>query len=495
MVTEGEVFRYLLQHPRMYKKFHSRIQELEIEFQVPALKTLWEWWDIHYRANDRSPTYAWFYFAIHHHQSLPESHKFACVDALDEMRLSPNEVNRDAVMMFFVEREHYKMMASLQFADWTKHSEIIENYGKVQEFFQIILEPERLSNEESEEPYLLFSKEAIATSWEDLNELRSDRITTGHDVWDWMLGGGWPLGTFVVCHGRSGDGKTLVLGDQAINGFLRTDHIRTAFFAMDVKRKEMYARLRAKVSNLPLGYDPDLSKELYLDRLTRGLGDRFPDRFPIFRYSRGNKTVTQIRDAVRRLEDKYRILDLERGYDEEEAGKVDAIYPDYLNVIKPRGHHKEKRMGVDEVCIELTGWAESENKLIHTGVQANRSGNYAETLSDDHVGEHHGIKHHAAFFYNLARNKQDKVHSRVRLFHSKARDEHSDFVVHMHMHKKTMSLSFNQQAGVTFEDGNLHTEWARLNPHQAKNILPPEEQETKQPRPQKRIAGPANPYG
>lgn len=496
MTTEVEVFRYLLQNPKLYKRMQYKIAELGVEFEIPALKALWEWWDLHYRANDRSPTYPWFYYATQHHQGIPESLKHNILNILDEMRQNPVEVNRDAVMGYFFEREHFKMMMELQFTDWSKHRDIIEKYGRNKEFFEVLLEPERIGNEDSEEPHMPFSPEAIATAWEDLDELRSERITTGHDVWDWMLGGGWPLGTFVVCHGRSGDGKTLVLGDQAINGFLKTDHIRTVFFAMDVKRKEMYARLRAKIANLPLGYNPDLNKEIYLDRLRRGVGDRFPDRFAIFRYARGKKTVSDLRDAVRRYEDKCRPLDLERGYDEDQAGLVDAIYPDYLNVIKPKAHYKEKRMGVDEVCIDLTSWAEDENKLVHTGCQANRGGNFADTLSDDHVGEHHGIKHHASFFYNLARNKQDKVHSRVRLFHSKARDEHNDFVVHMYMHKKTMSLSFNEQAGVTFEDGNIHTEWARMNPHHAKNILPAAEQENKEPRPQKaRVAGAISPFG
>lgn len=496
MITELEVFRFLLENPRIYVKFRHHIDTV-VRFENQYLEKLWEWWGFHYKVNNRCPSYAWFLHAVHQHQKIPDNWKFTLQEMLDTMRSSPHDVNRQAVMDYFFERQHYKLMMEMQFVDFTRHQELIDMYAQNKEFFECIQEPDQISMESDFVPYKLFSPEAIEQSWDDLQELRAERITTGHDVWDWMLGGGWPLGTFVVCHGKSGEGKTLVLGDQAINGFLQTDHIRTVFFALDVKRKEMYSRLRAKVANLPLGYNPDLNEQLYKDRLRRGVGDRPADRFHIVRGARGNKTVRDIREAVRQVEEECYELDLERDYDPEEAGKVDAVYVDYLTLVRAKSLLKDKRLQVDEVCLDLIGWAEDENKLMHVGAQSSKLGNYQDTLDDTSVGEHFGIKHHAAFFYNLARNKQDKIHNRVRLFHSKARDEQNDFVVHMNMHKKTMSLTFNPQAGVTYSDGQIHSEWARVNPERAKEILPDGEQ-PKQPKARvhkQKVGGPANPFG
>lgn len=495
MITEGEVFRFLIENPKLYKRFRHHIDTV-VKFENQYLDKFWEWWGYHYKTNQRSPSYAWFHYAVSHHQKIPENWRDSMLWILGEMQSQPHPVNKDAVTDWFFERQHYKMMMEMQFVDFQKHDELIQQYADTKEFFETLREPDRISLESDFTAYKLFSEEAIQTSWSDLQELRSEKITTGHDVWDWMLGGGWPLGTFVVCHGKSGEGKTLVLGDQAINGFLQTDNIRTVFFALDVKRKEMYARLRAKVSNLPLGYDPDLNESIYLDRLRRGIGDRPADRFQIVRGARGLKTVRDIKEVVRKVEEECYDLDIERGYDEEEAGKVDAVYIDYLTLVRANGLQKDKRLQVDEVCLDLIGWAEDENKLMHVGAQSSKLGNYQETLDDTSVGEHFGIKHHSAFFYNLARNKQDKINNRVRLFHSKARDEQNDFVVHMNMHKRTMSLSFNPQAGVTYADGNIHSDWARMNPDRVKEILPAEEQAKKTPKPQKtKVAGPANVFG
>ena len=474
MITDLEVFRFFMENPRIYEKYHEELNGPDIKFEHPAIETLWPWLDFHMCRYKRMPEYDWLYYAIRTHGNISDRDKESYTEALDVIRQNPYEINYDQVYGYFWEIDSYRAQTELLQGSWQNYDELLRTRKQRIEFLETLRSPDRMEDA-VEEIIQVFTPETVERSWDSLMELQGHSITTGIKAFDWMTGGGYKPGTFNVCHAKSNGGKTLFLADQMLATLKHTDWVRSVFFALDVNTREMLPRIMANVSKLPLGYEHEINRDIYRHRVSMGVDyDSWGDRCFLIRYPRGYKTAIQMRDAVRRIEDMCRAKDLERGLcAPENAGEVDFWLVDQLNNVKhsaSEGKNTEMRHKYDHTCLVFAGFSEATGKVNLSGAQANRAGNFVDNLTDEHVGEHHGMKQHSSMFYNLAQNKADKIANRLRIIVTKVKAAQTDFIIPVKVNKRTMSVEFDEQVGVTYEDGTTHTEWARAHPEHAQRV-------------------------
>jgi hypothetical protein len=191
--------------------------------------------------------------------------------------------------------------------------------------------------------------------------------------------------------------------------------------------------------------------------------------FWIVRWPRGQRTVKDIIEKIEEIEAICRPLDIARGIDPEEAGKVNVGWLDSINNIKHKvnKYNPEKRHQYDNSILDLAAYSETRQMVLNFTAQSNRQGNYVENNSDEFLGEHHGIRHHCNVLITLQRNKQDKINQKIRLAMNKSKAGDDEYIMHFHYNKQEMSISFDPGGGITYEDGTPHPAWIKLNPESA----------------------------
>lgn len=465
MVIEQDVVRFFIDNPTLYERFHSVLVGNKMDFTNPEIKHFWDWMKWHVDKYQKAPTWDWLYYATQSHYQLSENTKTELTQCLDEMTKSPIAVNYDQVFGFFLEKSSILFEQDCFKADWQNYDDLLLKQEQRHEFLKAIRNPQQQLKPKYE-IFLPFSEEWIEASYENYHITKEQCYTTGHHIWDHMTEGGYPYGTINCIHAKSNGGKTLVMGDQALAQLKNTDWVRVVVFALDVNARPFIKRLHANAGNLAMNHT--YNKEIHTHRLKMGVKSAsWNDRFIIVRSPRGGLTVADQIEIIQEIESFCRPFDLERGVHPNFAGIVHNIWTDAINNVKHKmnKYTPEKRHQYDDSILAMAGFVEETVRMWGFTAQSNRGGNYVEKLTDEFIGEHHGIRQHCSMLYSLQQDKRSKIERTLGIAMNKVKAAECDYTMHFHMDKPTMSIKFNEQKGITYEDGTTHPEWLKLNPN------------------------------
>ena len=300
MITELEVFRYFIKFPWIYEKFNYVLNGHNLNIQNPFIKTYWEWFEFYHKKYEKVPSWDWLWYATHTNYNLNESQKINMAECLTQMITDSSDINYDQVFGFFLEKESFLFEEEKHKASWNNYDDLLRNQKKRVEFLEAIRNPEKI-DEYVDYRIQPFSPENIEAAYDNLHTAKAECISTGHPMFDYMTGGGYPFGTVNCVHGKSNGGKTLVMGDQLLACLRYSENVRVVLFALDVNVKPMLNRLNAAVGHIPL--NNDYNREIFTDRLKRGIkSPSWSDRFWMIRWPRGKKTVRDMIKEIKEIE-------------------------------------------------------------------------------------------------------------------------------------------------------------------------------------------------
>ena len=469
MLSEIDVLGFFINNPKDYAEHKGKIGSSF--WELDHCKLIWDWAGYFWSKEKKPPNWGQMrWAATQDKRILDENIRQFVLDQIDlvydknlDWELEP--LDREQLCIHLLQRENDSFRHSVETRNFIEYGRLLDDYKKQEALIEDIRKPKKERDQQEFYGQIMapFSNQELLVAWEDLQSLRKNALSTGYPELDWILEGGLREGELSVIHGRSGDCKSLILMAIALNVLRSNDWTRVLVIAADNTRKEMYSRLRANVSKLPLGIGADYDEKLYLDRLQRNIGPRWDSRFKMVRWARGKHTTAELWDIIGAIEEQEKESDLAAGIPPELAGKVHLVVPDYIGVIQGAGRYgpDSRRHEVDDVVKDLAAIGEERDRHVLTGHQSNRSGKFAEQLSDEHASEHYGVLFHSSLFFNIDRNKADRACRRLRLFASKARRTFSNYKVGFTVNTSTMSLDYDSATGIVNEDGTTFHEWAR----------------------------------
>lgn len=487
MVGDYNIIRYFHANPSMFDRFLELGQNnYKVEFSDPFCQLLWDWWAIYFQRYRKLPVWSWVEWAVREHPALGDR-KEDYLETLQEIVDDDTELNYDHVYYYFQGLERTRLAEQLTMS-WVD-TDVIPIWEKAVEFLKCIRHPERMVQSKQYDQWIQpFAPDMVANAWDNLCELKGSTITSGFPEWDFLLGGGGKRGGLTIIHALPKRGKSLFLSNYALAPLRANDFDRVVVFVCDNITKEALAKLYAIVSRTSIGYDPNLTKEILLDRLQKQVHSSWGDRLWVIRWPRKRKTPDDVRRALRELREQLYVIDKAAGLPEHLCGHIDRVVVDYADVLKGysiKGRAAEnKRHDVDDVFVELAAIAEEgvggpkEEFEMVTATQSNRLGLNSDIVDESTVGEAFSKLHHCDLFASITLKKQDRIDGTMRLYVSSGRREFTDYIVNFYMDVARQTLSFNPERGITNLDGSIYEPWAKYYPDLAAKARGDKESET-----------------
>lgn len=201
--------------------------------------------------------------------------------------------------------------------------------------------------------------EAVSFNLVDI-QMRPERapgIPTGYLDFDRLLSGGLRPGMLVGVCGRPGEGKSTALLDMMRSACLRNRYAGV-LFSLEMPVIEVVDRLLSAESGVPYTVirtgaldEEDWAK---VDDAAGAVRDA-----PLWLASAAGWTVRQLRGAIQRLR--------------QQAGRVDIVAVDYVQLVTASGARLSRQEAVAEVARDLKRMALEENVVVLTAVQMNRN--------------------------------------------------------------------------------------------------------------------------
>jgi archaellum biogenesis ATPase FlaH len=229
----------------------------------------------------------------------------------------------------------------------------------------------------------------------------SVRIPTGVDVVDNAINGGIPGQTkfLAVIAGSAGLGKTLILGNTAINAV--KDGKNVLYISFEISQDELRRRLDAAFTDFSIKNITQLKdkvKKQIVDAKKGGATGRFIIKeFP-------PASITALD-----LEAYLNTLHMKRDF------KPDVIVLDYLGIMKPCS--KESNNSYERgkaVCEEIRAFSDRHKCPVWSAVQTNRGAYGQANVEMDNIADSMGIAHTADLLISLAQPDELKEEDKMK---------------------------------------------------------------------------------
>jgi len=239
-------------------------------------------------------------------------------------------------------------------------------------------------------------------------------ILTGYSCLDFLKNGLRPADLLIVC-GETGNGKSMMLNNMAINMWMQNNTIDTPqeelttgynvmYFSLEMPYQDCFRRTISQIADIPsYGIRDSKLNALEAKSMARSLKfmERYPHEFDIIDVARGFTTD-----------------ELELHYQEAKSRyRPDVIVIDYLGLmdnINQDGADQQDWLKLGELTGRVHEFARTHQIPILTAVQLNKSDKkFKDKTDEDDIGLHRIgrsalIAHHASIVIQIANRKGEK---------------------------------------------------------------------------------------
>jgi archaellum biogenesis ATPase FlaH len=245
-----------------------------------------------------------------------------------------------------------------------------------------------------------FDVDGIDEIYDHLSD-NSIRIPLGVDAIDEAINGGIPGETkfCAVFVGQAGLGKTMILGNAALNAV--KDGKNVLYITFEIDQRELRKRIDASFTDFNvssiLGMR-DQVKQKIRDAKTQGSCGRFI----IKEFPPASVTALQIEQFLHSLKLKKQFV-------------PDVLVLDYLGIMVPIS--KDAKNSYDRgkaVCEEIRALSDRFKCPVLSAAQANRSGYGQQSVEMDNIADSMGIAHTADLIISLAQPEELKENDQIK---------------------------------------------------------------------------------
>ena len=209
--------------------------------------------------------------------------------------------------------------------------------------------------------------------------------STGIEYLDLVLGGGYEPKTFVVFQGRAKIGKSMVMSNLAARAALLGNNV--GIYTVELGADKYIKRVGANLFNVPsFEYEKYKTKDATENSILNE---------SIKKYKKDNPNAGEI-DIKEAPTGSASVLDIENyyiKYERKNNKKIDVIFVDYLNLLKPSDNSLNGNMylSIKKICEELRKIAQRNNWCIVSATQIKTSSFSSDDLGLDSTAESSGL--------------------------------------------------------------------------------------------------------
>lgn len=347
-----------------------------------------------------------------------------CVDNLVNMDLSDAEYIKDKVIAFG--RKQALTEAILKSVDDLKSAKdfsVIENRIK-----EANMVGQNIGN------FGTFYFETIDERMEAYRLQEIEKIPTGIDLLDKVMGGGIGRGELAVVIAPPGTGKTLSLINIGAAAILRGKNV--VHFSLEMSETRVAQRYDMRFTEKTYNYIKE-NKESVAKALKR-LASAKRGHLVIKEYPTRTCSVSMIRSYLTHLR-------IAKGI------TPDLIIIDYPDLMKPTRSYGEKRHELELLYEEVRGIGQEFNCGMWGASQANRSSLAKKTVTIADIAESFGKAAVSDFMIALSQTKEEKRNGEVRYYIAKHRNGTSGETIHCDIFYEKMKVQSNFEKGIVFD--------------------------------------------
>ena len=218
------------------------------------------------------------------------------------------------------------------------------------------------------------------------DQKETEKVSTGYNFLDDMLGGGYDKGgNLVVYAGEQNIGKSIYLANDAAN-FVKMG-TNTVVITAEMAAHKFVKRIGANLLSVNINnYAEKAKNKEHIKRRLETVGDGLtpPGNLYVKQFPTSQATVLDIEAYVNQIEEELQI-------------KVGAVVIDYINILANyRNQNTENTyMKIKQIAEDLRAMGIRNNWLIVTAPQITRSGYNASDITMTDIAESAGLSHTA----------------------------------------------------------------------------------------------------
>ena len=218
------------------------------------------------------------------------------------------------------------------------------------------------------------------------DQKETEKVSTGYNFLDSMLGGGYDKGgNLVVYAGEQNIGKSIYLANDAAN-FVKMG-TNTVVITAEMAAHKFVKRIGANLLSVNINeYAEKAKNKEHIKRRLETVGDGFtpPGNLFVKQFPTSQATVLDIEAYVNQIEEERQI-------------KVGAVVIDYINILANyRNQNTENTyMKIKQIAEDLRAMGIRNDWLIVTATQITRSGYNASDITMTDIAESAGLSHTA----------------------------------------------------------------------------------------------------
>jgi archaellum biogenesis ATPase FlaH len=269
------------------------------------------------------------------------------------------------------------------------------------------------------------------------DQKENEKISTGYNFLDRMLGGGYDKGgNLVVYAGEQNIGKSIYLANDAAN-FVKMG-TNTVVITAEMAAHKFVKRIGSNLLNININEYAEKAKNRdHIKRRLETVGDGFtpPGSLYVKQFPTSQATVLDIEAYVNQIEEELQI-------------KVGAVVIDYINILANyRNQNTENTyMKIKQIAEDLRAMGMRNDWLIVTATQINRNGYNSSDISMGDVAESAGLSHTADVMLGIIQDDLMRANQEYWLKVLKIRDGEGKG------NKCKLNIDFNHMRLVETED-------------------------------------------
>ena len=269
------------------------------------------------------------------------------------------------------------------------------------------------------------------------DQKENEKISTGYNFLDRMLGGGYDKGgNLVVYAGEQNIGKSIYLANDAAN-FVKMG-TNTVVITAEMAAHKFVKRIGSNLLNININEYAEKAKNRdHIKRRLETVGDGFtpPGSLYVKQFPTSQATVLDIEAYVAQIEEELQI-------------KVGAVVIDYINILANyRNQNTENTyMKIKQIAEDLRAMGMRNDWLIVTATQINRNGYNSSDISMGDVAESAGLSHTADVMLGIIQDDLMRANQEYWLKVLKIRDGEGKG------NKCKLNIDFNHMRLVETED-------------------------------------------
>ena len=227
---------------------------------------------------------------------------------------------------------------------------------------------------------------------EDHNQKEAEKISSGYNFVDRVLGGGYDKGgNLVVYAGEQNIGKSIYLANDAAS-FVKMG-VNTVVITAEMAAHKFVKRIGSNLLSVDISdYAEKAKNQEYIKRRLETVGNGFtpPGQLFIKQMPTSQATVLDIDAYLTQLEEEKQI-------------KIGAVVIDYINILANyRNPNSENTyLKIKQIAEDLRAMGQRHDWLIVTATQITRGGYNSSDISMSDIAESAGLSHTADVMFGI----------------------------------------------------------------------------------------------